>query len=124
LAERDLKTALFLEPGEVLAHYYLGRIAYRRGEIEKAIEEWRLAFPSRYSFTIYEAIVYGRRGMDYNLLPQLRRICPTGLLVLPYLELARLYEEKGLMAKAKELYQQLSHYDPDFGVYISHQRRE
>jgi hypothetical protein len=56
--------------------------------------------------------------MNHNLLPQLRRICPTRFLVLPYRELMRLYEERGLMAKAEELYEQLSSYDPDFGVYI------
>ncbi|MDY7039691.1 MAG: tetratricopeptide repeat protein [Chloroflexota bacterium] len=117
-AEADLRRALFLGDAR-LAHRYLARIAMQRGDAPAAIAEYRRAFPASYTFTAYEVVVYDRRGIAANVVPQFRTIRPTGAVADLYREFLAVCRTAGELDQARLVYEYLLVYDPDFKAAVS-----
>jgi tetratricopeptide (TPR) repeat protein/O-antigen ligase len=100
-AERDIRTALFLEPGPEV-HLELARLAQARGEIDKALAEYAqalrpLSLPQRYPMVLYH-----RLGWPVPL-PQVARIGYRQD-VEAALEWGALLEQRGDLVAAQQVY--------------------
>ncbi len=101
-ATRDLLTALFL--GEETAHYYLGEVAYREGDMEKALFEFQRGLLSSCSLGYhYASFVYHRENLPVDFSPALLRCLPQDDLLPVYLQMADAYRQSGQEEKGEEI---------------------
>ncbi len=108
-AERDLRTALFLE-SNYQAHLGLARLAYRTGDEETALKEYALALRPLTVAQSYVLVLYHRMGW-VAVLPQVARIGyrEDGKAAT---EWAALLERRGDPASAQQVYDAALTLDP------------
>lgn len=108
-ALRDFQMALFLH--ENTAHYYLGELAYRSGDMVEAITEFQRGLFSRCSMGYhYASFVYHRENLPVDFSPTLLRCPPQDDLISIYLHLADGYGRTGEEEKGQEICDWLSHF--------------
>jgi tetratricopeptide (TPR) repeat protein len=110
-AERDLRTALFLEPSG-RAHLSLARLALSHRDIKDALEHYsRAVSPMTLSQSAY-VVLYHRLGWPAPL-PQVTRIA-SGSDQEAALEWGKILEQEGDWATAQEVYESALAMDPSF----------
>lgn len=110
-AERDARTALFLE--EQRAYYLLGQIAEAAANFEAAETFYLQGSPLLSQSQDWDVAVYGRRGsLSVLPLPELDAPGPTRYDFAAWLALADLYERLGQPANAERIYEAIRALDP------------
>jgi tetratricopeptide (TPR) repeat protein len=112
-AETLLKTAVFL--GNSKAHYYLGQLFERRGDLPAAIAAYQQGFSPRVISENIEVTIYGRFGGN-DFAPQLLRIGQGRRSAQAALALAKLYEKEQRFEEAGWIYELLLAEDPFFDL--------
>jgi len=98
----DFQMALFLH--ENTAHYYLGELAYRRGDMVQALAEFQRGLFSRCSLGYhYASFVYHRENLPVDFSPTLLRCPPQDNLISIYLHLADAYRRTGEGERGQEI---------------------
>jgi putative inorganic carbon (HCO3(-)) transporter len=108
-----LQVAIFLGSGTE-AHLALGRLAYQRGDLAEAIEEFEAALIQPLYADYYGPGVYRREGIYQGSLPQLPHLGLTDTLAEEYLQLAEMYEEAQAPERARSVYLMLLEHLPDY----------
>jgi tetratricopeptide (TPR) repeat protein/O-antigen ligase len=101
-AERDLRSALFLEPDPAV-HLALARLAEAQGQMDDALEAYSLALRPLSLPQNYNLVLYGRFGWS-ALLPQVASIGYRHDR-LAALALGTLLEERGEIETARQVYE-------------------
>jgi tetratricopeptide (TPR) repeat protein/O-antigen ligase len=111
-AERDARTAIFLDSVQGRRGYYvLGQLAEARGDPETAARNYERAGPVYFLEQNWDVSVYGRRAsLDYLL----DAPGPTRYDLDPWLALARLYLDQGRAEDAEAVYEAIRAQDPSF----------
>ncbi|NIQ82572.1 MAG: tetratricopeptide repeat protein [Anaerolineae bacterium] len=105
-AIQNLQIAIFLGDSRE-PHLALGRLAYDRGDLARAISEFETGLVQPLYSDFYGPGVYRREGIYQSRLPQLPQMGLTATLVDDYLQLAHMYEEAGAPARARDIYSML-----------------
>jgi len=108
-AERDFRTALFLEPGQ-RAHLELARLARQAGQVERASHEYSRALRGLTVVHAYDLVLFNRMAWPMPL-PQAIRIGyrADGEVAL---EWGELLEQQGDLATARQVYAATLSLDP------------
>lgn len=109
-AERHLRTALVLEPGNHRAHLGLARLARLAGDTEGAMLEYGRSLTQPSVTHGYDLVLYQRTGWP-ALLPQVARI-GSGLDGEVALEWGQLLEQQGDLDTARQVYATALFLDP------------
>jgi tetratricopeptide (TPR) repeat protein len=111
-AERDARTAIFLDRFQGRRGYYvLGQLAEARGDLEAAARDYERAGPVHILEQNWDVSVYGRRAsLDYLL----NTPGPTRHDLDPWLALARLYLDQARTEDAESVYEAIRAQDPSF----------
>ena len=112
-AERDLRTALFLEPSYQV-HLGLARLAQRRGDEAAALKEYAQALRPLAVAPSYAVVLYDQMGW-VGVLPQVARIGYRDDYAAAA-EWAALLERRGDRASAKQVYDAALTLDPYIGL--------
>jgi putative inorganic carbon (HCO3(-)) transporter len=108
-----LQVAIFLGSGTE-AHLALGRLAYQRGDLPEATEEFEAALIQPLYADYYGPGVYRREGIYQGSLPQLPHLGLTDTRAEEYLQLAEMYEEAQVPERARSVYLMLLEHLPDY----------
>lgn len=119
-AERDLRTALFLEPGQ-RAHLELARLASRTGKMETALQEYSRALRGLTVVHTYDLVLFHHLAWPMPL-PQVLRIGYRADREVA-LEWGALLEQRGDLATARQAYTAVLSLDP-FLTEVQHKLAE